>query len=191
MPGHLERLWTQPVLLLMCISSINQSTGNARRRCAFASSSKQAPHGSSSGGSSSDRSITIIPPRLTMRELEARRRRAEEGWERVQAAQERMEKELERVTLGEHDVGSAHEALNDPYFQRLSKEVLEEMEARWSSDAAGDAEECAAGGYTLECFHVLCVRPCPLTHIIPASHAPCLLFIHMHRWGWLCARSGA
>ena len=41
-------------------------------------------------------SHTAMPPRLTLRELQARRRRAKEGCERFEAANDRIKMELNR-----------------------------------------------------------------------------------------------
>lgn len=66
-----------------------------------------------------------MPPRLTLRELEARRRRAEEGFQRFKAAEERIGAEI--ASRGRD--GSLEAALGDLTIQRTSTEALEEMAA--------------------------------------------------------------
>lgn len=68
-----------------------------------------------------------MPPRLTMQELEARRRRAQEGMERFDAAADRLDAEIDRRLREE---GTLNMALGvDAPFKHLSKEVTEEMAA--------------------------------------------------------------
>lgn len=97
--------------LLLCVSSHPQATAAAAAAAAATRTGRSS-------------SIIIMPPRLTMRELEAWRRRAREGIGRVQAASERVAMECDRrMRLG----GAPSKTLADAAYRRLVNEVVAEI----------------------------------------------------------------
>lgn len=76
-----------------------------------------------------------MPPRVPrgrLRELEARQRRAEEGWARFEAAQRRLASKASR------HIGEDSAAMENPALLRFSREMLDEMLASLGGDAQDD-----------------------------------------------------
>lgn len=111
------------------------------------------------------RGISIMPRRLTLRELEARRRRAEEGMERFKAAHWRMGEDAWRRERQE----GFFAALFDPSFERFVNEVLEEMEAAVEMIREGLPKTTVEVGFRLDQHCILC-SACMIVFLAHMAH---------------------